>query len=331
MKRSTIKGASGSSAQDPLPKELKYTAVTSTETYKGKTYSEWIADWINWFFRADPEESSSGPVIFLKQYPRIIQPLLGRNPDQHVLELFKNDPNLMVGDDRIEIFSDQAILFPVVMAYWVSTDPSETEEYLRQRVRSDIDNGDNPPKLEQITINGREIRIRDPEIPGGFINAKPTDEVRREMRKYRVETSLFTTMVADVEYGLSYKDYVEYPMDAGTFNTVVCGYYFLITDLEEGRYIIHSHARGRSTEKGDYYAELLYDINVIDRKQKPLSPQPGRIPGRITQRLLSKVEDHFKRGSISEQDRDLYRLIILRSRDMQQRSITELRTTSSLA
>jgi hypothetical protein len=236
----------------------------------------------------------------------------------------------MVGGDKIEIFSDQGILFPVIMAYWIANEPIETEEYMRQKVRSDIDNGDNPPRLDQVTINGREIKIRDPNDPDSFINEKLPEEIRKEMRKYRIETSLFSTMVASTEYGLSYKDIVEYPTVPGTANAVVCGYYFLITDLEEGRYVIHSHARGRSTEKGEYFAELLYDINVVDRKQKTLSPQSGKIPERITQRLIYKLQDQLDRNLITPEDFEMFKDIIEQSRKKQQDTIINVRKISKL-
>jgi hypothetical protein len=320
------------SQKSQLPKEKEYAVVMSTESYKGKTYSEWIADWVNWFFRADPEEENfSGPVVFLKQYPRIPDSSHNsREENSPILEIIKNDPNVMVGGDKIEIFSDQGILFPVIMAYWIANEPIETEEYMRQKVRSDIDNGDNPPRLDQVTINGREIKIRDPNDPDSFINEKLPEEIRKEMRKYRIETSLFSTMVASTEYGLSYKDIVEYPTVPGTANAVVCGYYFLITDLEEGRYVIHSHARGRSTEKGEYFAELLYDINVVDRKQKTLSPQSGKIPERITQRLIYKLQDQLDRNLITPEDFEMFKDIIEQSRKKQQDTIINVRKISKL-
>ena len=33
--------------------------------YRGKSYSEWISDWLNWFLSANPDKRNSGPVVFL--------------------------------------------------------------------------------------------------------------------------------------------------------------------------------------------------------------------------------------------------------------------------
>ena len=86
----------------------------------------------------------------------------------------------MVGKDRLEIFDDQAIFFPCIMAYWSATDPGETEVSLRERVKLDIDGGDNPPTNNQVTIDRQPIDA--------------------EMSDHLIQSPQFTLFAPDSEY-----------------------------------------------------------------------------------------------------------------------------------
>jgi hypothetical protein len=153
-----------------------YTVVKPNEIYAGKTYSEWISDWYNWFLSVDPDDHNHGPVVFLKAYPspRKLKAKLpnGESADTYnKSNNFVNYPNLMVGDDKIEIFRDQAILAPVMAANMSADEPGITEEYMRKWVRNATDNSDNPPKSYQLIIND-----------------KPIFEDNNGLSKYRIET-----------------------------------------------------------------------------------------------------------------------------------------------
>jgi hypothetical protein len=273
--------------------------IDPSSSYKGKSYSEWVADWVNWFFGKAPDRNNGGPVVFLKQFPSLtVTRLTAEQDSEDTPSIEKNDPNVMIGENRLEIFSDQAVLFPAIMAYWAASDPTDTEEILRRRVRSDLDNGDNPPKTSQISINGDPIY-------------KAADE--KKMSEHRVETSLFPLVISESEYGETYKDYVEYPLAPGSYSAVASGYYFMLKDFEAGKqYIIHSRARGRTTERGEYYAELLYQIVVRDSKERTISPKSGIIPYNITKRLYNKFESQQKYLTVTERKKILD--VIRRSR-----------------
>jgi hypothetical protein len=34
----------------------------------GKSYSDWVCDWFNWFISMDADSRNSGPVVFLRSY-----------------------------------------------------------------------------------------------------------------------------------------------------------------------------------------------------------------------------------------------------------------------
>jgi len=106
---SPVKG--GSSRNDV------YEVIKPNELYLGKTYGGWVCDWINWLFSIDPDKHNDGHVVFLRSLPFSSQP-------GYAMGL---DPMIMVGNDKLEIFDDQAVLFPVIMAYWAATDPADTE------------------------------------------------------------------------------------------------------------------------------------------------------------------------------------------------------------
>lgn len=283
---------------------MKYSVVLPHEAYRGKTYSEWICDWINWFFSVDPDRVNNGPVVFLKQFPPLTESgsdEVDSTTNEVLLSSYKNKPNIMVGDESLEVFDDQAIICPVIMAYWAAAyGPTDTEAFLRQRVRSDIDNGDDPPRQSQVTINGKNIEL----------------DASVNMGDYRFETPVFQLMVPDAEYGKSYKDFVEYPVEAGSFPAVGCGYFLLLKDLVPGQYTIHSHARGRSTENGDYYAELLYQISVRDRAEKHIPPKSGIIPAPLTRYAKKKLKDQLDNKGLTEKEFVELDGILNRSREM---------------
>ena len=56
-------------------------------------------------------------------------------------------------------------------------------------------------------------------------------------------------------------------MPTGVFQSVASGY-FLLVNFTEGPHIIHSYARGRTTEKGAYWVEFLYEVNVKNAPER---------------------------------------------------------------
>lgn len=236
--------------------------------YKGKSYSEWVTEWFNWFLSADADKRSFGPVVFLrsKGLPSINT---GANipdvPDQQIggqypdavssdpgylgLRTYVNDANVKVGKDRLQISENQAVLCPIIVGYEL-VPPSRDWGTLREFIGSLIDNGDNPPGLNQLTINGKNVQL----------------PKNRKMEDFRIATPIFTAIVPDVEFGRSVKDFLETPTPTGIYPAMVEGY-FVMLRFDVGRYWIHSWASGPRETAGPYFSELIYQIEVI--KPKP--------------------------------------------------------------
>ena len=260
------------------------------QLYKGKSYAEWIADWTNWLFSVNPDDHNSGPVVFLKHVPPIRKQSSSNNQVEEGEEIngkFMKSINVMIGEDVLDITEGQAILIPILVSYWSAEDPEEDEEVLRQKVRDHTAIGDNPPETKQLTISS---------IPTTK-NAQTTQAILfpgMEMKDFKLETSVFPLIVPKSEYGTTYKDYVDTPfMQTGTFATVTLGYFVLISDIKVGTYFIHSYSKGAPTRRGDYHAELLYQIRVNGETTKnPQSKQSTIISEKITQILKKKIRQH---------------------------------------
>jgi len=266
-----------------LVAQNKTHVIPPDSIYLGKTYGEWVADFVNWLFSVDADKHNNGQVVFLKGISSTV-------PPDYASGL---EPNIMVGKDRLEIFDDQAIFFPCIMAYWSATDPGETEVSLRERVKLDIDGGDNPPTNNQVTIDRQPIDA--------------------EMGDHLIQSPQFTLFAPDSEYGKSLKDYVEYPMPTGVFQSVASGYFFLV-NLTEGLHIIHSYARGRTTEKGAYWVEFLYEVNVKNALERGQPSKSGLIPEKKTKDLLSKLQNLQKENEIDDVEYETLKNIVGNSR-----------------
>jgi hypothetical protein len=286
-----------------------YEVVEAHGTYAGKTYSEWISDWYNWFLSKDPDEHNNGPVFFLKSYPspRILKTKVEGNEssDGSYKSTFLNYPNLVVGNDSPEIFDDQAILAPVMGANMDADDPSITEEYMRNWVRNQIDNGDNPPKSYQLTINDQPV----------------FDDVD-ELLKYRVETPLFQLMVPEAEFGSSLKDFMEIPYKPGAYNSIADGYFVLLKGLAVKEYTIHSYSQGSNYGgKQRYFSEYLYHIKVVSRNGRTSSPSLGIVPERFTNILREELRVKRSDKEIGKSEYEKFLNAIKRTRARQEKVV----------
>jgi hypothetical protein len=269
-----------------------YEVLRGADVYLGRTYGEWISEFFSWLFSVAPDTNNNGSVVFLRPFVS--------SPDPNYQG--RIEPNLMVGNDKLQIFTDQALLIPVLLSYWASTDPNETETMLRERVRMDMINGDNL-RDDQITIDSKSIELEADDSIGSHL----------------IESPLFTLMVPDVEYGKSLKDYVDYPLTSGLNQSVGTGYFFLIRFHEEGLHVIHSYARGHTTEKGEYNEEFLYQIQVNNADKRPLPPQHGIISVAATKFILAKLND--KRAELSGGEYGDLKNIIINSRNQNKKAV----------
>lgn len=283
-----------------------YKVVDPRFLLRGKSYSEWTADWFNWFISADADKRTSGPVVFLRSHGlpnRITGAFISDVPDQpggadpvsdqprtdvEYGARYNNDPNIRTGSDRLQIYDDQFIFVPIIIAYDESAEPFKDWGWMLDFTGLTIDNGDNPPRVDQLTINNRPVNL------GQGL----------DMTDFRIVTPIFPAVVPDVQYGRSIKDFLEdSPIPPGTYSAMVDGY-FVILKFTPGRYWVHSKASAPRERSGPYFSELLYQIDVEKREVKS---NMGLIQsGTRTRRRPARNEGIFKRTLAKKlKDREL--------------------------
>src|SRR6266508_1987133 len=160
-------------------KDLEYDVVNPRNLYLGKSYSDWATDWFNWNLSAYADKRNSGPVVFLRAHglpniktgaylPDEPTEITARRtdtlPEGHGTASdypwnYVNDPNIRVCNDRLQIFEDQAVFFPIITAYQFASVPYRDWGYLQDYTGSIIDNGDNPPERNQLSINNNDFNL----------------------------------------------------------------------------------------------------------------------------------------------------------------------------
>jgi hypothetical protein len=284
------------------PKGGPWNVISPDSVHRGKTYSDLISDWFNWLLTADPDKHNTGPVAFLRavQIPTSgVKPAIdddtgssegsGKGFDLNVSNSYADDayfprrypnnPNVMMGGERLQITKDQAIFVPIIVAYAESSKPYIDWGQMQEYNGVTIDNGDNPPKEDQLTIDGDPV-INDEDMPA-----------------HRISTPIFTAVVPETDFGRSAKDFLEMYFRPGQYPVMVEGYFALIKFEEAGRYQLHSRAKAGRETHGPYFAELLYEVEVFDKNDPAIRPARNEaIIGAILQTKIKKGEVDAKKG-----------------------------------
>jgi hypothetical protein len=257
--------------------------------YRNKSTSEWVSDWFNWFLSADADKRNSGPVVFLRSLglpnritlssisdtvgpvssTDLARDSLGGGMGNYT-KSYVNDPNIRIGGDRLQIFQDQRVLVPIIIAYWLKTEPQSDWGIMQEYTGLTIDNGDNPPEPRQLTINEKSL----PE--------------KTDMTIYRTITPMFPAVVPDVEFGRSIKDFLEHPVQPGIYPAIVEGFFVMLKFEEPGDYWVHAWASVPREVSGPYFSEMLYQVEVLKGSRIKVEHQ-----GRVTRCRPSRNERIF--------------------------------------
>ena len=248
---------------------MGYNVISSNDIYQGRTYSSFVSDWLNWFLSVDADRHNSGPVVFTRSLgisePNGSEYLPDRTAsntyadDSYYPKPYLNDPNVKIGADRLRISKYQAVLVPIIVAFEVAKKPYYDWGLMQEFTGLTIDQGDNPPEANQLTINGNPIIL-------------PI-----EMQKFRIMTPVFTAVVPEADYGRSLKDFLEESVPTGHHPAIVDGYFVLMT-FDPGRYLVHAWATAPRETRGPYFSELIYEIDVNDADPKTSRGGPGFKP-----------------------------------------------------
>jgi hypothetical protein len=287
-----------------------YNVITPDKIYKGKTYADLAADWFNWFVCSDSDNHNLGPVVFLRS--KVIPKSITRSVSDRDNEAmatdgnytgYKNEPNVKVGPERLQIYADQALLVPIIVAYAEASKPYDDWGTLQEYTGLTIENGDNPPKPNQLTIDGDPLTI---------------DGKNLIMEDYRIITPVFTAIVPDSAYGRSVKDFLEMPLAPGPYPTVVDGYFVLLRFNLPGKYFVHSFASAGREILGPYFSQLFYQIEVNrrpdidttldengvyhDKSLRPHRGSPGVQLARDEKIIAETIIEKLKNGELSKTD-----------------------------
>ena len=257
---------------------MAYRVIKPSQIYNGRTYGSWVTDWFNWFLSADADTRNSGPVVFLRTVgvPNSVNKSKGLedgdienqySDDPNFPKSYSNDPNVRIGAEKIQIYEDQAVLWPLIVATEIARKPYFDYGYMQDFTGLTIDYGDNPPDPDQYTINGDIIR---PAI---------------DIRDHRILTPIFTVVVPETEYGRSAKDFLQEAIPPSHYPALVEGY-FLLVKFEPGNYLVHSFASAPRETRGPYFAELLYEIDVNARK---ITASPKRIKPQRNNAIITRI------------------------------------------
>jgi hypothetical protein len=298
--------------------------IDPKDLHNGKSYGEWVCDWFNWFLSADADNRNSGPVVFLRSRglpnkltgantsdvpgtPGTPKDTLDASTDEQSYSssfagTYVNDPNVRIGGDRLRIYEDQAVLVPIIISYWLRYETNTDWGSMQDFTGLTIDYGDNPPDLNQLTVKTAEDETEKP-------------IVKNSLLPFRIVTPIFTAVVPDVQYGRSIKDFLESPVAPGSYPAMVEGYFVMIKfdrpHPKEGGYWVHSWASAPREVRGPYFSELLYQIELKERK-KP----PGRVTGwrpSRNERTLSKILDQKEQsGDLTESEVNQFRSYIFK-------------------
>lgn len=240
---------------------MAYYVTKPTETFLGKTYADWVEDWTRWFFLPNADQNNSGSVIFLRG--------------------FKGEGVIMVGNDSLEISASQRVLLPIITATAVA-ESGESSQSLYELVRSDIDNGENPPARGHVKIDNADLAV-----PGG-----------RNLDKYRFETRVFQLDIPSSPYGQSLADYVVPAIKTrDTSLSCVTAGYFVLLELDQGEHVIFSAVHGSRDQTGLYKASLLYRI-VVEPKLGRTTLIPPPVSRQLSSNFRAALRKKLKNGDI---------------------------------
>jgi hypothetical protein len=292
----------GANLADRLNPELdpggNYRIIDPRLTYRGKSYSEWVSDWFNWFISADADIRNSGPVVFLRSMglPKegdtsdsgakrtSVDNSATPNLDPNYPKKYFSGANFRIGSDRLQITADQAVLVPIIMAYEFSGSPYKDWGYLQDFTGLTIDNGDDPPNERQLTIDHKKITF-----PPGI-----------DMKDFRIVTPIFTAIIPEVESGRSVKDFLEIPALSGNYPVMVEGYFVMLKFDSQGKsYWIHSWASAPREATGPYFSELIYEIQVFPERDMRGVITRAR-PARNEALLIRILEEEQKKSKAVE-------------------------------
>jgi hypothetical protein len=210
--------------------------IDSIRLVNGQSYQSYCQQWMNWVVSLNPEINNQGPVCFLHGVPS-----WGKQDDENY-----SKPVIRIGSQAIEINVGEYVFFPIINAFYESSDPrvSDDPESLLNWVKMDL--AGPRPNARQATITNIErnqIENIVPDLspfliitPEFLLNVPPAWDGAKLLR-----TNFDGPMLSD-----------------GIKKCVVGGFWILLKFNNSGKFYIHTYARGPR----QYRTGMFYQINV---------------------------------------------------------------------
>jgi hypothetical protein len=237
-------------------KEIKGLKIADPHfVFRGLTYGQWAAVWMNQLFSDSPETGySSGKgkdVVFLRG---------------NIEYGYKQDPehstySTITLENRLRIMQDTAVFVPVITTEFVLDDI-----YQGQIMKDEITMR-NTARRDTVESGNIGVRIKEAGKRSEIAHALVPD-----LNDYYVESPLFQLSVSEKN---PYKHIKEFTYDPGIYHMVVTGIVVIISNWPEG--VIRLSVSGRGV--GTYLTKSVYDIEVSSGESKLADiSHPGRFP-----------------------------------------------------
>lgn len=235
-----------------------YQAIKPDQTYKGLTYADLIADWMNWVYSDDPDERNDNSFTYLRgnnigdPYNSESSALSASTFD--VVDDIKNIYD-RTGFRGITITSNSAIFFPVFDTNFVLNDTYlgkvlQTPYDLRIGTRNEYN---------QVSAMWATIQVSNGE---DWVEGNPIVE---DLSEYYAESYPFQLFAsAGNKLNREPKYYLQGPHD---YLGVSVGTYLLLSNFKPGKYRLDFGGISRVP----YFTRAVYDITVIETSQPPVN------------------------------------------------------------
>jgi hypothetical protein len=212
--------------------------------FRGLTYGQWVAVWMNQLFSNEPEinysETGGKGMVFLRGN---LEGAYHEDDPQHAVY------TSMTNDNRLRIQADTAVFIPIV-----NTMLSIDDVYQGQMMKNEITMRN---VARKDTVNGGNIGARIKLSPSERSSALVDD-----LNEFYVESPLFPL---SIDAKNPFIDIHEPPIEPGEYQTVSVGTYVIISRWpKKGLFRLSVFGKG----VGTYLTRSVYDIEIIEGLHK---------------------------------------------------------------
>jgi len=253
---------------DGLDNSTMYSVIHPKELFRARTYADYLQEFWNWLYSINCDRYNVGDVAFLRGIA------IGTDPAKGYI----GGPVINVADNALTVSKEQGIFFCNITTNTEAINDREqySEAQLRGHCIADL-NQSTVPTEKQILIDGSPIELPRNSVPNDF----------------RTITSEFTLAVPETVYGESVAPYLDVVLNPGQYRCVAAAICFIVVFDEPGLHTIYSIGKGKPWMRGDYFSELLYEINALGTSinRVPLIAKPHEGPRfLVTQEIYSELE-----------------------------------------